>query len=140
MEDKIFKDCMYFTATRLYRAISRMAEEAFVSTGLSPTYAFLMMMVYKDPGISQRDLAEQLHITPSTLTRLIDKLENKALVERQIHSKKTNVKLTPEGTDMNQTIMECWNKLYERYCEILGENEAKFLTEQLYATSLKLEQ
>ncbi|WNR43070.1 MarR family winged helix-turn-helix transcriptional regulator [Paenibacillus roseipurpureus] len=80
MLDDYFQNCMYFSSALLNRAITRMAEETFKSTGLSPTYAFLLMAVHEQPGISQKELGEALHLTPSTITRFIEKLIHKELV------------------------------------------------------------
>ena len=60
-----------------------MAEEAFAKTGLSPSYAFLVMIVEEQPGITLKSLSEKLHLAPSTCTRLVDKLVNREIVERK---------------------------------------------------------
>lgn len=68
----ILHNCLYFTSNSLSRVITRMAEEEFRRTGLSPSHAFLMMLVNDNPGIGQKELREQLHLAPSTVTRFID--------------------------------------------------------------------
>ncbi|MEE8416834.1 MAG: MarR family transcriptional regulator [Desulfobacterales bacterium] len=68
----ILHNCLYFTSNSLSRVITRMAEEEFRRTGLSPSHAFLMMLVNDNPGIGQKELCEQLHLAPSTVTRFID--------------------------------------------------------------------
>lgn len=67
------KECLYFTANRLGRIITKMAEDEFAVSGLSPTYAFLLMAVYEREGISQKELCEILHLQPSTITRFIER-------------------------------------------------------------------
>ena len=70
----ILHNCLYFTANSLSRVITRMADDEFRRTGLSPSHAFLMMLVNDNPGIGQKELCEQLHLAPSTVTRFIDAL------------------------------------------------------------------
>ena len=65
----ILHNCLYFTANSLARVITRMAEEEFRATGLSPSHAFLVMLVNDKPGIGQKELCEQLYLAPSTVTR-----------------------------------------------------------------------
>ena len=65
----ILHECLYFSANSLARVITRMADEEFHPTGLSPSHAFLMMLVNDNPGIGQKDLCEQLHLAPSTVNR-----------------------------------------------------------------------
>lgn len=48
------KECLYFTANRLGRVITKMAEDEFAASGLSPTSAFLLMAVFEKEGISQK--------------------------------------------------------------------------------------
>ncbi|MGO4274416.1 MarR family winged helix-turn-helix transcriptional regulator, partial [Paenibacillus sp. TAF58] len=80
MDDDFLQTCLFFTANRLSRSITKMAEEEFAATGLSPMYGYLIRLVNSAPGISQKELAEKLYVTASTLTRFIDKLEGRQLV------------------------------------------------------------
>ena len=66
-----------------------MAEEEFKHTGVSPTYAFLLMAVQEQPGITQKELGEALHVTPSTITRFIEKLVYKGLATTRSEGKKS---------------------------------------------------
>ena len=59
----ILHNCLYFTGNSLARVITRMAEEDFRVTGLSPSLAFLVMLVNDSPGIGQKELCEPLHLS-----------------------------------------------------------------------------
>ncbi len=48
------------------------ANTEFRQTGLSAPHAYVMRLVLDDPGLSQKQLAEELHLDPSTVTRFID--------------------------------------------------------------------
>lgn len=137
IEDR-FSCCLYFTASKLARAISRLAEEEFAATGLSPTYAYLLMAVREEPGIAQQDLAARLHLTPSTVTRLIDKLEVKGLAVRRTTGKNSLVFLTAKGEDVQEEIRQAWGRLYERYSAALGREEGDRLTERIATAADKL--
>lgn len=121
MLEKHLRNCLYFTASKLARIITKMAEEEFVGTGISPTYAFLLMLVKDHPGMTQQDLGYALHLTPSTVTRFIDKLEVKGLVTRTMEGKKSLIHLTEKGLAIQEKIYQAWCSLYDRYSEILGE-------------------
>ncbi len=138
MVEEYFSCCLYFTASKLARVISRLAEEEFASTGLSPTYAFLLMAVCDQPGIAQQDLAARLHLTPSTVTRLLDKLEGKGLAERRTAGKSSLVFLTRKGEEAQSEIKQAWGRLYDRYSAILGRQEGDRLTEIIAAAAERL--
>jgi DNA-binding MarR family transcriptional regulator len=136
--DHSFENCLYFTTSTLNRAITRMAEEEFRSTGLSPTYAFLIMVLKDKPGISQKQLGEILHVTPSTITRFIEKLEYSGYVTSRTEGKLSLIDITPKGLELMVGINKAWDKLHERYDDILGPEEGKQFTKLVCETNRKL--
>jgi DNA-binding MarR family transcriptional regulator len=116
-----------------------MADEEFKPTGLSPTFAFLMMAVQEQPGITQKELGEALHVTPSTITRFIEKLVYKGLVTARSEGKRSHIELTPLGIERMEVIREAWKSLFRRYSEILGKEEGRSMTRMLYDLSKKLD-
>lgn len=139
MLESYFQNCMYFSSNLLNRAITKIAEEEFKSTGLSPTYAFLMMAVQEQPSITQKELGEALHVTPSTITRFIEKLVYKGLVTTRSEGRMSYVDLTPLGIERMEVIKDAWRNLFHRYSEILGKEEGKSMTRQMYDIGKKLE-
>ncbi|KZZ83395.1 MULTISPECIES: MarR family transcriptional regulator [Bacillaceae] len=137
---ELFVKCLYFSANRLSRLMNRFAEEEFAPTGLSPSYAFLLMTVYEKPGLTQKELSENLHITPSTSTRFIDKLELKKFVVRKNEGKLVRIYLTDQGEQIQETIRQCWKNLYKRYAEILGPETAREITKDIHFANETLNQ
>jgi len=136
----ILHNCLYFTANSLSRVITRMAEEEFRRTGLSPSYAFLMMMVNDAPGIGQKELCEQLQLAPSTVTRFIDTLVHKGYLIRRSEGKTSNVHPTEAGKKLQNSINEAWKRLHQRYADVLGLKEGDALTTMIDAASERLSQ
>ena len=116
----ILHNCLYFTANSLSRVITRMAEQEFMATGLSPSHAFLIMLVNASPGITQKRLCQELNLAPSTVTRFIDALVYKGYLVRQVKGKTTLVFSTDEGRALQAPIEKAWKSLHMRYVEILG--------------------
>ncbi len=131
--------CLYFTANALSRVITRMAEDEFRVTGLSPSHAFLMMLVYGDPGIGQKELSENLHLAPSTVTRFIDSLVHKGYLVRESRGKLTRIYYTDKGKKLEQPIADAWKSLHERYAAILGLEEGDELARLIDEAGRKLE-
>jgi DNA-binding MarR family transcriptional regulator len=130
---------MYFTTNRLSRAITRLADDAFATTGLAPAHGYLVRLVIDNPGITQKELSEKLYITPSTLTRFIDKLAYKQLVERKVQGKTVLVYPTEKGMAMKESLREASKKLKASYESILGKELADSLTRMQESASELLE-
>jgi DNA-binding MarR family transcriptional regulator len=140
MEKKESKycDCLYFAANALSRTLTKMAEEEFAITGLAPSHAFLLMAVDEKPGIQPKELSMHLQLTPSTVTRLIEKLEYKGIVERKSSGRCTEVYPTHKCHELEEKVKLAWKNLHNRYVELLGEEKVRELTSNIYATFHKL--
>ena len=123
--------CLYYSTNAFARAMTRMAEEEFAATGLTPSYAFVLMTVNSQPGIQPKELSQHMKLTPSTVTRLVEKLEAGGFLERQIHGRSTEINPTAKGLELNDKIKKAWRNLYKRYSNLIGENEGKELTQKI---------
>ena len=134
----ILHNCLYFTANSLARVITRMADDEFRPTGLSPSHAFLMMLVNDNPGIGQKELCKQLHLAPSTVTRFVDALVYKGFITRQTDGKASRVYATKEGANLRQPIEDAWKSLHQHYAKVLGLEYGDKLTAMIDDASAKL--
>ena len=134
----ILHNCLYFTVNSLARVISRMAEEEFRRTGLSPSHAFLMMLVNDNPGIGQKELCEQLQLAPSTVTRFIDSLVYRGYLIRKSDGKVSRVYATEAGQSLRKPIAEAWKSLHQRYAKVLGLKKGDELTAMIDEASDRL--
>ncbi|WP_024614492.1 MarR family transcriptional regulator [Clostridium sp. Ade.TY] len=129
MLEQNFCGCLFFTATRLKKIAANIADEELKPLGLSPSYVYILLGVKFKPGITQKELCEELHLKPSTITRLIDKLVINGLVERRSEGKLSHIFLTEKGEEIQEDISKYRLKLHNKYKELLGEENYKFLTE-----------
>jgi DNA-binding MarR family transcriptional regulator len=130
--------CLYFTASAFSRKVEKLAVEAWKKSNLSPSHGYLLMLAIEEPGIQAGKIAEQLQLTPSTITRFIEKLEEKKLVLRASEGKSTNVYPTQKGKDMKPLLKECINAFYESYSKILGKTESNRFIQHMNVFADKL--
>lgn len=77
-------------------------KEVNLSSGLYP----LLIKAYKNNGISQEELASELYVNESTITRNLNKLENKGLVKKTPQKRKKIISVTDEGKKTAKKIMD----------------------------------
>ena len=93
--------------------INKKLKDVDLSSGLYP----LLVKSYKNEGISQEELAEELHINESTVTRNLEKLEKKELIIKTPQKRKKIITVTDKGGEIAQTIMDYdsqWDKTIKK--------------------------
>ncbi|MCB0600871.1 MAG: MarR family transcriptional regulator [Saprospiraceae bacterium] len=138
-EDSPYCQCLYYASNALARIMTRMADEAFATTGLSSSYAFLLMTVNNKPGIQPKEISQKMQLTPSTVTRLIEKMEVRGMLLRQSSGRSTEVYPTSQSLELQPKILQAWQQLYKNYSALLGEEEGISLTASIHEASKKLE-
>ena len=131
-------NCLYFAANSLARKVEKLAIESWKKTGLAPSHAYLLILVLEEPGIQPGLIAEQMQLTPSTITRLIEKLEEKELVVRTTEGKLTNVYPSAGAKEMKPLLSQCIEDFYEKYSHILGKKESKKFVKKMNTVADKL--
>ena len=79
----MFEECLCFNSNALARTVSRIWKDAYSQFDLSPPHAFLLRVVLAKPGLLPRELAEELNLSRSTITRFLDSLEQRDLLIRK---------------------------------------------------------
>jgi len=134
-----YAQCLYFTSAALARKVERLATESWKKVELSPSHAYLLIAVLEEPGIQPTTLAEHLQLQPSTITRLIEKLEEKKLVVRTTEGKVTNVYPTPKAKDLQPKMIGCMQEFAGKYAAILGKAESSKLVQTMAGFADKLD-
>lgn len=133
------ENCLYFQTNSLSRILSGMADEVFRDIGLSPSHAFLLMKVNDEPGIQPSKLSEALRLSPSTITRLIEKMEYQGYLERVSEGRATHVHPTEKCQHKDADLRKAWGVLKKRYTQKLGERYTEVLTEMTIKAVEQLE-
>ena len=115
--------CLFFTSAKLARELGRIADESFRKTGFSPSHAILLYIVNLRGGIPQKEIGEMLHLTPSTITRLLERLERNEFIAKKSEGKNVYLCTTPEGLALQSDIITAWNMLQGKYEDVLTEEE-----------------
>ena len=122
----MFEKCIYFNSNALARAITRVWTEAYSRYGLSPPHAFLLRVVLAKPGLSPKQLAEELDLSRSTVTRFLDSLEKRQFLMREQAKKdgrEFEIYPTAKAKAIHRELDTTGENLTKRMGEIAGKRE-----------------
>lgn len=134
-----YSACLLFSANALARAMTAIGDEEFGKLGLAYSHAYLLREVIDNPGVTPTHLSEVLYLTPSTITRSIEKLEMRGFVTRRSEGKNTLVDPTDQGKALDNALGEAWQRTWVRYAAAIGEVQAQNLTKQVFNAARALE-
>lgn len=96
MPDYLYNS-LYFTSSRLYRNVNRLAEEEFRKIDIPPIHGMLLLLLDEWKELTASDLSNYLDIKPSTTTRLLDKLVKLDFVIRRKEGRFKFISLSRTG-------------------------------------------
>lgn len=96
MPDYLYSS-LYFTTSRLYRNVNRLAEEEFKKIDIPPSYGMLLLLLDEWKELTPTNISKHLDIKPSTTTRFLDKLQKNKLINRRVEGRYTYVSLSKKG-------------------------------------------
>ncbi len=99
--------------------INKKTKNVNLTFGLYP----LLITIYKKEKIIQEDLAKLHHLNESTITRNLNKLEEKGFIIRTRDKRKKIISLTDKGEETVQNIIDYDGKWDEMIKKELGEEE-----------------
>lgn len=130
-QDLTLSNNIYFLSNALARKLSSQADETFAKFGLSSSHALILLLVSQNPEIQPSSLAAKLYLKPSTVTRLVQKLERRQLVQRSSEGRSTLIVCTSDGFEVVNQIKEQWQILVSEVSEELGERYVEVLSEMI---------
>lgn len=133
-----YSQCLYFTANALARKVEKLAIESWKPAGLPPSHAYLLLMVLEEPGQQPGSISQHLQLTPSTVTRLIEKLEEKKLIIRTTEGKITNVYPTPKAKLLLPILTDCIEHFYQACNKLIGKEESSKMLSKMHSLADKM--
>ena len=95
---------IYFSVNTTARQLSKLSDDHFKSYGLTSSYAFMVMAVHRTGTCKQKEICNRFNLAPSTVSRFVDKLIKKDLIERKQDGKEVVLVLTNQGDLLAQKL------------------------------------
>lgn len=90
---------MHSASNSFSREITRHFDSYFEEYDLATSYVELLLIIYDQDELSQNDLAEEMKLAPSTITRFVNKLVKKGLVQKNKVGRTAVITLSKKGED-----------------------------------------
>ena len=137
----MFEKCIYFNTNALARQVNKIWDDAFKPLGLSPSHAYVLRVVLKQPGISMKQIAEELELAPSTVTRFVDSLINNDFLKRiadEDDKRGTLVMPTKKGKKIHKALEKTGQGLYSQMNQLIGKKAFSELISDMRSTRQQL--
>ena len=131
----MFERCLYFNINALTRAINRIWDEAFAEFQLSPSHAYLLRLVLASPGLSPKQISQELKLEKSTVTRFLHVLEEKGFIKRKKSlsndAREQGIYATSRAQKIAGDLEFQGERLYKKMTSALGREQLVSLVNQL---------
>lgn len=137
----MFDRCLYFNTNVLARKVDKLWAQAYGELGLAPAHAYLLRLVLEKPGLVQRDIAQELSLEKSTITRFIDKMVEEGYLYRttsQGSLREQAIYPTDKAIVLKDKLNETGNQLYKKMQQLLNEDELKSMVGKIRTAGQKL--
>lgn len=139
----MFDRCLYFNVNALARVVNKKWAKAFKQYDLSPAHGYLLRVVLSEPGISQKQLADELKLEKSTITRFVDVLQEKGFVVRRRgnmeDARELSIYATKKANKIHAKLEELGDTLYQTMVSQVGAENLELLVGKLRETTKKIE-
>ena len=140
----MFERCLYFNVNALARAVNRIWDEAFAEFDLSPSHAYLLRLVLSQPGMTPKQISQELKLEKSTITRFLHVLEGRKLINRKSSSsgdaREQGIYPTRVAQNMAVRLETKGSELYRKMTDSIGKARLVDLVGELRTTESKLDQ
>ncbi len=131
-------DCIYFLTTRLSRELKKVFDKKLEKYQLTSAMWCVLMAVFENESLTQKELSDILCIETPTVTKIIDNLEKKGLIIRAPYEgdrRAYRIKSTDKAKEIKDDIFNVGNDFMQWVKRDLSPEEkdsVKHLLDKLY--------
>ncbi len=108
------------------RLFARALQEHFTEQGVSVGQWSMLLFLWEEDGLTQKELSRRMHIEEPTVARTVDRMERDQLVTRHRDAddrRKIHVRLTDRGRELRDDLIPFAQEVNGRATRGLSEQE-----------------
>lgn len=128
MDLSVMADAVGYRLRRAQLSVFQDFNETFASRDLRPSDFAVLMILLRNPGLKQSEVAESLGIQRANFVAIVDGLENRGLIERRksdVDRRVQSLHITAEGEAFLRSILPIWEDHEDRLIAKLGGVQAR---------------
>ncbi|WP_276620223.1 MarR family winged helix-turn-helix transcriptional regulator [Syntrophomonas wolfei] len=130
--------CLNFVLTKAQQSVHQLFKAELIPHGVTPGQYSVLKCLWKDNGQTVKQLAEHLYLDSSTVTGILDRMEQKGLIKKKADPKDRRalqVLLTEKGQDLEEPLTQAILNANKKALRQMDENQFESLKELLHKLS-----
>jgi DNA-binding MarR family transcriptional regulator len=124
--------------------MTKKCNQAFEPYGLSAAHAYLIRLVLNQPGMQQKEIAQELCLEKSTITRFISKMQQQGYLLRQVFEsgdlKKQAIYPTQKAKKIQVQLEQTGLEVFQQLQETIEVKQLMKFVEEMRQITEKIEQ
>ncbi len=120
------------------RTLSSFFDERLSRFNFATSYIELMILMNNNDQMSQKAIAEQLSLAPSTITRFVDKLKKEGYLTKKRDGRSVTIELTEKGRQVSKEMDAEYHSAVDEIRELMGDKYLETVGKLLVYGSEKL--
>ncbi|HAA08329.1 MAG: MarR family winged helix-turn-helix transcriptional regulator [Syntrophomonadaceae bacterium] len=121
------EQCVNFALTKAQNIVHQFFKARLAPYGITPGQYGVLKCLWDEDGLTVKKLAERMYLDSSTITGLLDRMENKGLIKRQSSPsdrRALSVVLTPAGKALQEPVTQAIIDANQAVLKNMSEEEA----------------
>lgn len=103
------------------RTLTSYFDERLKKFSLATSYIELMILLRKEEATSQKEIAEQLSLAPSTITRFVNKLKKEGYLTKKRDGRNMTIELTEKGQSVSAEMEAEYHATVDSIRDLMGD-------------------
>lgn len=103
------------------RTLTAFFDDRLSRFDLATSYVELMILMRRNDEVSQKDIADQLSLAPSTVTRFVEKLKNQGYLTKKRDGRNMTIELTEAGQKVASEMEREYESVVQEIRDLMGD-------------------